>query len=166
MHYGRPVTAPTPSRRLGAVTGANAIYGLIVVAAVLAAATDDDPDIEVFRTAVVTLIGVWIAHVFATVIASPTSAPGVRGVLAAVRHSLGLVLAPLIPLVILLAGAIDPAIEDAAYWTAVVVSLVLLAVAAWVGFARRGSGLRSRIVGSLVTALAGVVVVIIKAALH
>ncbi|MEF2976191.1 hypothetical protein [Subtercola sp. YIM 133946] len=148
-----------------------AIYGTLLVSAIIGTAADDESDLEVLITTVGTVLVFWIAHVFAESIAH-YGTPKAIGLpmIASLKHSLntaaGLLYAALIPCLFLLFGALGLMQESVAYRISLWLPVLLLAALGWFAFADRGSVWWVRILGSIVTGLLGVFVIILKIAFH
>ncbi|SKA91541.1 hypothetical protein SAMN06295879_1502 [Agreia bicolorata] len=147
------------------------IYGTIMSSAVIAVAESDDDDFDVFVVTIVTMLVFWAAHVFATAVANH----GVRGgriigigqaFRDGVHHSKGLLYASVVPLVFLILGATGVLDETVGYFVALLVGMVVLGILGWMAFADRGSPWPVRLLGSIGTALFGLVIVVLKAVLH
>jgi hypothetical protein len=146
-----------------------AIYGTITVAAVIAAsAAHDEPLTTVLAATVSTVVVFWLAHVYSEVIAHHFE--GHRPSLAAVAHvahrELPFLEAPVLPILLLVAGAAgfldhDVAI-NLALWTAV------LQLAGWgVASARRqGWSWPAAAVTGAINGAFGMVLILLKAILH
>ena len=146
------------------------IYGTIIVAAVIAAADDHDSDFEVFVLTLSTIVMVWIAHVRSEAVAGdhavtkpPTPMRTVIG--HAMAHSSGLLVAAILPLVLLLVGTFGGLTEYIAYYGALAVAVLVLAVLGWLVFTHRGNAWPIRLAGAVGTALLGAVVIFLKALL-
>ncbi|MFD7072900.1 hypothetical protein ACFU7D_21450 [Nocardioides sp. NPDC057577] len=111
---------------------AGAVYGLVSVIAVIAAASHfDDSAGRVFAFAVVSSVVIWTVHVYASMLADsgPEVEPWRSVLIAGVRHEIGIVEGVFVPLLILFLGAIGW-LEDGraiawAMWSGVVL-LVLV----------------------------------------
>lgn len=154
---------------------ADAVYGTILFAAVIAVASDDDhpggaqEPLEVLLAALTTLVVFWVAHVYARAIASHGVRRGEDVPLrVAVRRALiasnGMLLAAVIPTALLVLGALGvlPDADEWALWSAV----LILATLGYAAFAERGSRLWARLIGAAATAVLGVVIIGLDAALH
>ncbi|MCU1513203.1 MAG: hypothetical protein JWO10_293 [Microbacteriaceae bacterium] len=143
-----------------------AIYGTLLVSAIIGSASDEDPDRLVLELALRTTIVFWIAHVFADGLAH--YGRGGDGMSASaslrygLRHGAGLLYAGIIPCLCLLLGALGLLEEYFAYYLALAIPVVLLGSLGWVTLANRGSSWPVRLAGAAVTALLGIVVILIK----
>ncbi|HMH59015.1 MAG TPA: hypothetical protein VK537_07520 [Galbitalea sp.] len=147
------------------------IYGTIIVSAVIVAADDNDPDLEVVALTVSTIVIVWIAHVFSELVAGEhtvTNPPTpFRRVLShAMKHAVGLLISAVLPLVTLLIGVAGLLPNHVAYLAALGVAVLSLAVLGWFVFAHRGNPWPIRLLGALGTALMGAIVVALNALVH
>jgi hypothetical protein len=147
------------------------IYGTIIVSAVIIAADDDDTDLRVFVLTLATIVVVWVAHVLSEVVAGEhavTNPPTpLRAVfVSALQHSIGLLVSAILPLVLLLVGSLGGLTEYVAYYAALLVALLTLAVLGWLVFAHRGNAWPIRLAGALGTALLGAAVIFLKSLIH
>ncbi|MFK4834277.1 hypothetical protein ACI3KY_00950 [Microbacterium sp. ZW T2_14] len=159
-------TQPVPRRRrdrlLDAYSGEHAVYGLVLVTALVAVGWEEDTDFEVLLFVFGTVIVFWLAHIYAAVVASRAERPA-KPLAAAVRdgarHSSGMLVAMLVPAALLLLGALGLVEEYTAYFLALGSGIVLLAVIGYANAARNGSSWPWRIAGLLATTLLGVLVI-------
>ncbi len=148
--------------------GPSFIYGTIITTAVMVVTDENESDFDIFFVVLASTIIVWIAHAFSELVAGGPRASDApvppRVVLRhAFEHSLGLVTAGVLPLLFLLLGALGAFDEYIAYYLALGVSLLSLALVGWLSVRRRGYGWPLRLAGALGTTLMGVLVVILKA---
>ena len=106
---GEPQAGQEPrfGRGPGAVAGA--VYGLVSIIAIIAGASHfDDSAGRVLAFAVVSSAVIWTVHVYASILAGSGSevAPWRSVLIAGVRHEIGIVEGVVVPLLILLLGAI------------------------------------------------------------
>jgi len=167
--------APPPAHRRGmkrvldAYSGEHAVYGLVLVTALVAVGWEDETDLEVLVFVVGTVFVFWLAHIYAAVVASRSShpAPPLRtALLDGIRHASGMLVAMLVPAVLLLLGAIGVVEEYTAYFLALGSGVVLLAVIGWANAVRNGSPLRWRIAGTLATTVLGLLVIVLSILVH
>lgn len=164
-------TAPPPSEEhplLWYLIAPSFIYGTIITTSVMVVADDNEPDFQVFFVVLASTLIVWIAHVFSELVAGgPHSADAPVATRVVVRnafeHSLGLLTAAVLPLLVLLLGALGLFDEPVAYYLALGASLLSLAVVGWLSVKRRGYGWPLQLAGAVGTTLTGVLVVILKA---
>ena len=177
------------------VVSADAIYGTILFAALIAVASDEngvngDGDgipgdatqhgvvvefggqvadrVAVFDTlllAAVTLIVFWLAHVYARTIAGHGAAKSLRTALGDALETSSGMLFAAIPSTIVLLLGIVGVLPDAADWS-LVVAIIVLGVLGYQSFAERGSKVWARIVGAVVSGLLGLILVVLDAAVH
>ncbi|WP_394552904.1 hypothetical protein ACDF64_00865 [Agromyces sp. MMS24-JH15] len=148
------------------------VYGVILVSGLvtIAGRHEDDP-FTVFVIVGFTVVVFWIAHVYAGTVA--------RYGFQAERHlrlrdairkslweSLPMLTSAAIPSVFLLLGALGVLEEDTAIWWALWIGVVVLAVLGWIAFARRGAPWYIRVLGSAITAMFGIVMILLKAFVH
>lgn len=177
------------------VVSADAIYGTILFAALIAAAsgqgsTDGEGDgipgdaslhgialqfgdtaidrgavLDTLLVAGVTLIVFWLAHVYAHTIAGHAAANSVRTALAHALETSSGMLIAAIPSTTVLLLGVAGLLPDSADWS-LVLAVVVLGVLGWLSFAERGTGIGGRIVGAIVSALLGLALMILKVAVH
>lgn len=146
----------------------DAIYGLILYAALIAAVSDDDSDmVEVLVVSVISLVIFWAAHVYAgTIVNHVAKAPLHSAIWKAMTHSSGMLLAAVIPSIPLVLGAFHlVAPDDAVEWSLNLVTLQL-GVLGFVALSRRGVHMAARIFGAIGTALFGTLIIALNAAAH
>jgi hypothetical protein len=171
----RSASVPHPPQASGSrwwfLVRPQVIYGTIIVSAVIVAADDNDPDLEVVALTVSTIVIVWIAHVFSELVAGEhavTNPPTpFRRVLAhAMTHAVGLLISAVLPLFALLIGVVGLLPNHVAYLAALGVAVLSLAVLGWFVFAHRGNQWPIRLLGAIGTALMGAIVVALNALVH
>ena len=161
-------STPPPARRhplhrlLDAYSREHAVYGLVLVTALVAVGWEEDTDFEVLLFVFGTVVIFWLAHIYAAVVASRAERPA-KPLLTAIgdgaRHSSGMLIAMLVPAALLLLGALGLVEEYAAYFLALGSGIVLLAVIGYANAARNGSSWPWRIAGLLATTLLGMLVI-------
>jgi hypothetical protein len=163
--------APAPESRWWVLVRPSVIYGTVIVSAVIVAAPDDDPDLELVLLTLATIAIVWIAHVFSEIVAGehtvtnpPTPFKVVLG--HAIGHGVGLLVAAILPIVCLLIGSLGGLTPPAAYYSALGVGVLTMAVLGWFVFAHRGNSWPIRLAGALCTALLGAGVVALNGLIH
>ena len=148
------------------------VYGVILVAGmIVASGTHATAVWEVFTAVVVTVVVFWAAHVYAATVAHHGARNGHTLTLgAALRHalnrSLGLLVSALIPTSILLLGVAHIVDDATAVWAALWAGVVVLAVIGFLTYRSRGSSAWICILGAASTAGFGIVMILLKAALH
>ncbi|UFS59394.1 hypothetical protein [Subtercola endophyticus] len=148
-----------------------AIYGTLLVSAIIGTAADDEKDLDILITTLGTVIVFWIAHVFAEGIAHYGTPKSVGlPMLASLKHSLnsaaGLLYSAIVPCFFLLLGALGVMDEGTAYRISLWIPVVLLAALGWLAIADRGGTWWARILASLVTGLLGLFVILLKIVFH
>ncbi len=148
-----------------------AIYGTILVTALIVLAEDGESDFSLLVVVVATSFVFWIAHVFAATVArhgkrGDTEIPLGQALADAVRHSSGLLTSAVIPVLFLALGAAGVLSEAVAYDLALVVGVVVLFLLGLLAFAERGSRWYWCLLGGLATALLGVIVIFLKVVFH
>lgn len=148
-----------------------AIYGLILVSGMIVVSNSlVGTSANALLTVVVTVIVFFIAHVYAGSLARLAATDGAAGffpsVRASARHSVGMLVAAVPPLVILLLGTTRVFPDDTAIWTALIVDTVLLGILGWFAVARWTKHVWPRFASALITATFGLVLVALKAFIH
>jgi hypothetical protein len=168
-----------------------AVYGLVLYAAVVAAASDETESGElepatiqwddasfvipeasgVLIWVILSMIVFWGAHVFAHSVAGHGVRDGrpVRvkeAVRLAFHHSAGMLYAPILPTIALLLGAFgvlpDATAIDAALW----VSVIVLGLLGFLAFVAKRSSWIISILGGIATAVLGLLIILINAIMH
>lgn len=148
------------------------MYGVILVAGMIVVTGADNATAwSVFLAVVGTVLVFWAAHVYAGTVArhgfGDDDVMGLRKSFGgALHHSWGLLVSALIPACILLLGATHAVSDPVAIWLALWTCVAVLAVLGYVAFTRRSSPWWVRVLGALVTAGFGVLMILLKAALH
>ena len=171
---GAAVTKQAAGLVLRAYRTESAIYGVVLVSALIAIGWEDDTDLEVLLFTLGTSAVFWLAHVYAGTIAreeGPESGrPRWRSIVAAARmsaaHSSGMLLAMVLPIAFLGLAAIGWLDEYVAYYLALWVGTAVLAVIGWVTAARRGGAWGWHLLSALVTASLGLLVIWLSALVH
>lgn len=152
-----------------------AIYGTIVYASVVAAASIDNEEhgdaAQILVFSVVSIVVFWMAHVYSTALGFHGDADRLSDRIRdsfrhAVSESHGMLeaaIAPSVPLLLATLGVIRPSTAViAALW----LTVATLALLGYLVFAVRSRPLGICITGAVVTGLFGVVVIVLKTALH
>lgn len=148
---------------------ADAIYGLILYAALVGASSDDDtPDaVVVLVVSLASLLIFWGAHVFAGTIANHgENVPLRRAMVISMNHSSGMLYAAILPSVPLLMAAFGVIDGDAGVDFALLIAMLILGVLGYSSFAQRKAHMAVRIFGAIGTALFGLLVIILNMAAH
>ncbi|WP_350348684.1 hypothetical protein ABIQ69_01775 [Agromyces sp. G08B096] len=158
---------------LRAYRSESAIYGVILVSALIGIGWNEDTDLEVLGFTLGTVLVFWLAHVYAGAIAREEAAAGetrwrsiVRAVRASAAHSMGLLLAMVLPIVFLGLSALGVLDEYVGYYLALWVGVAVLAVIGWTASARRGSPWGFRLLSAVLTASLGLIVIWLSALVH
>ena len=147
----------------------DAIYGLILYAALIAASSvEDDPESwVVLLFSVFSLLIFWGAHVFAgTIVTHAGNMPLGKAIWAAMKHSSGMLWASVLPSVPLLLGGFGLVSDDDAVDWALTVCTIILFLLGYTAFSRRKANLAVRIFGGIGCALFGTLVIALNAAVH
>jgi hypothetical protein len=140
------------------------IYGTILVCAVLASADSQVSSGELLLRGAVASVAIWFAHVVAVSVASHGAATGIRSSLRhAVRHSTGILIGPMLPILVLAAGAAGAIDDTAAYVAALVTGVLMLGVLGYLALWERRARWYLCATGALVTAAAGFAAITLKA---
>ncbi|MCR2762022.1 hypothetical protein NQ152_00720 [Microbacterium sp. zg.B48] len=160
---GLRAAAARPARHvLSAYSGEHGVYGIVLVTALIAVGWDDDTDLEVLVFVVGTVLVFWLAHIYASVVASRAAAPPMplRAALShGIRHSSGMLVAMLVPALLLSLGALGLVEEYTAYFLALGSGLVMLALIGYANAARNGSSWGWRLAGIASTTVLGALVI-------
>ena len=165
-------TVSKPVRKvLGTYQTEYAIYGTVLVSAVIAVGWEDDTDLEVLLFTLGSVGVFWLAHVYSgTVAREDTNQPRLRAILIAardsMRHTIGLLAAMVLPAIFLLLAVVDVLDEYVAYYAALWVGVLVLAVLGYLASARRGSPWYWRVLSALVTASLGLLVIWLSSLVH
>lgn len=149
-------------RVLDAYSGEHAVYGLVLVTALVAVGWEEESDFEVLLFVVGTVVVFWLAHIYAAVVASRSARPPKplgTAIGEGIRHSSGMAVAMLVPAALLLLGSVGLVEEYTAYFLALGSGVVLLAVIGYANAARNGSSWPWRIAGVLTTTAFGLLVI-------
>jgi hypothetical protein len=147
------------------------IYGTVIVSAVIVAAADDDPDLDLVFLTLGTIAIVWVAHVFSEIIAGEhtvTNPPTPFSLVLrhAMVHGAGLLVAAILPIVCLVLGAFGVLPHAVAYYSSLGVGVLSMGVLGWFVFAHRGNRWPVRLLGAIGTALLGAGVVALNGVIH
>ncbi len=156
----------------GTFATAEAIYGTILVAGLIVAATNDSKTSwEDLLTVVGTVVVFWAAHVYAGAVANfgakrepPVGLGHALG--ESFEHSWGLLTASLFPTFFLVLGAAGLVVDQVAVMLALWSCVAILAGLAYSAFSERGSTILVRLVGVSATAGFGVAVIVLYAIVH
>jgi hypothetical protein len=151
------------------------IYGTIVYASVVAAASgEDDGQASAIRLLVFSLVSIavfWLAHVYSTALGFQGDAAHLRDrVSASVGHALresgGMLEAAVVPSVPLLLAALGLIPVKFGVNLALWLAVIMLAVLGYSVFLVRGRPVVVRLIGAVITGAFGVVVILLKSALQ
>ncbi len=158
-------------RIIDVYTGEHGVYGLVLVTALVAIGDDYDSDLEVLVFVVGTTIVFWLAHVYAGIVAAGSHpelgrSSFLRRAGHAARHSAGMLVAMLPPVIVLAMGVVGLVDEDDAYDFALVIGLIVLALIGWANARRNGRRWPMQIVGALSTTMLGALVILLSILVH
>jgi hypothetical protein len=166
-----------------------AVYASVLFAAVVAAASDEEPSavdntivindatlhpsevVMVLLWAGLSMVVFWAAHVFAHAVAGHGMHDGKpvgvgQATKLAFRHAAGMLYAPVLPSIPLWLGSFGVlGYEDAVDWT-LYATMIMLGVLGFLAFTARRANWAARIFGGLGTALLGLVIIVINTLLH
>lgn len=164
-------TAGTRGARgfLSAYSGEHGIYGVVLVTALIGAEIDADTDLDVILFVLGTVGVFWLAHIYAAVVASRAHRPvpplhvGIRD---GIRHSAGMGVAMLIPVLLLGTGTMGILDEWTAYYLALGSGVVILALIGYANARRNGATWPWRLLGVATTTLLGLIVIGLSILVH
>jgi hypothetical protein len=164
-----PSQPPGPDLLGLALGGEGAITGTVICASVIAYGVGHYDSTGQLSLVIIATVSVyWLAHLHALTIGNALNSG--HHPVTALRHAfietLPLAAASIVPLAVLLLTRLLGADLSTSAWTAMWVSVGLLAVYSYVGGARGGLDLYGRILSALVGASIGVLVALLKVALH
>ena len=156
---------------LGAYRTEYAIYGVVLVSALIAVGWEDDTDLEVLLFTLGAVGVFWLAHVYSGTVASEeVGEPRWRAIMvaasASMRHSAGLLAAIVLPALFLLTAIVGWVDEYVAYYLALWVGVAVLAVLGYANAARRRSPWYWRLLSALVTASLGLLIIWLSSLVH
>jgi hypothetical protein len=169
-----------------------AVYGLVLYAAIVAAASDEAENAAeadgaelywngstitisdaagVLVWVVLSMIVFWGAHVFAHAVAGHGVRDGrpvsvAQATSSAFQHSSGMLYAPILPTIALLLGAFGALPDDAAIEASLWISVGVLGVLGFLAFVAKRSSWIICILGGLATAVLGLLIILINAVMH
>ncbi|MCP2637863.1 hypothetical protein K0817_015020 [Microbacterium sp. HD4P20] len=148
-----------------------AVYGLILVSGMIVVSGSlVGTSVNALVTTAVTVLVFYLAHVYAGTLGRLAMTDGKAGLgeslLASARHSLGLLVASVPPLLVLLSGTTDVIDDTLAIWLALIVNTVMLGALGWIAVAAWSTHWTSRLLGGLITAAFGGILIVLKAVIH
>ena len=176
------------------VVSADAIYGTILFAGLIAVASDENgvgdgipghlttpqPGVaihlgtsqqqtvtdylDILLLSRITLLIFWLAHVYARTIAAHGEVRMRTAIWRALDSSAGMLYSVIPTTIVLILGMVGW-LPDAADWS-LVVAILVLGVLGYQSFAERGSKVWARILGAVVSGLLGLILVVLDAAVH
>lgn len=156
---------------LRAYRSESAIYGVVLVSSLIAIGWREDTDLQVLLFTLGAVVVFWLAHVYAgTVSREETGEPRLRAIVAAAltsaAHSAGMLLAMVLPTIFLGLAALNVLDEYVAYYLALWVGVVVLAVIGWYTAMRRGGHWGWWVLSAVVTASLGLIVIWLGSLVH
>lgn len=189
--------APAPEREsalphfLTRFVTPEAVYGLVLFAAIVAAVSDesDDPGASggnivindatypinestgVAIFVILSTLVFWAAHVFAHAVAGHgvrdgRPVPVREATKRAFHHSAGMLYAPILPAIPLFLGVFGVLPDEVAVESALWASVGVLAILGFLAFTARGANWVIRILGGIGTAVLGLIIIALNAAMH
>ncbi len=149
----------------------HAIYGTVLVSALVAVGWKFDTDWEVLVFIVGTVAVFWLSHIYSMVISREEArAPHGRALVAewltAAHEAVGMVLAMLVPAVFLLLATLGVLDEYVAYYIALWTGVGILAVLGFVNARRRGQSWPRQLVNASLTSAFGLVIIWLSTLVH
>ncbi|KRC59290.1 hypothetical protein ASE14_16175 [Agromyces sp. Root81] len=156
---------------LDAYNTEHAVYGLVLVTALIAVGWKFDTDLEVLLFIVGTVGVFWLTHVYAVVVAGRRSAEGRavpigRAVARAALRSVGMLLAMLLPALALGLATLGWVDEYVAYYVALWIGIASLAVIGWVNSSRNRGAWYLRLLSAATTMVLGLAVIWLSSLVH
>lgn len=151
------------------------IYGTIVYASVVAAASGQDDDrasaIQLLVFSLVSIVVFWLAHVYSTALGFQGDADRLGDRLSAsighaLRESGGMLQAAIVPSIPLLLAALGLLPPNFGVSLALWLAVLMLAILGYSVFLIRGRPVAVCLLGALITGAFGVVVILLKSALQ
>ena len=148
-----------------------AIYGTVLVSALIAVGWKFNTDWEVLVFTVGTIGVFWLSHIYSGVVArEETDGPRWKAIRVAAyqsaQHSVGMVVAMLLPAFFLLLAVMGVLDEYVAYYIALWVGVAILAALGFVNSARRGQHWGLRLLSAATTSLLGLAVIWLSTLVH
>ena len=148
-----------------------AIYGTVLVSALIAVGWKYNTDLEVLIFTVGTVGVFWLAHIYSGVVAGEKPegprAPALwHAARESARASVGMVLAMLLPAFILLLATLGILDEYVAYYIALWVGVFVLAVLGWMNSLRRGNPWPLHVLSAAITSALGLGVIWLSTLVH
>lgn len=146
---------------------APAIYGLIVFEVLIAATSDEEHEaLFVFVWSALALVVFYLAHSFAEAVADRETKRIGAAIHRGFSHSAGMLYAAILPsIALLICAALGVNGEDASGW-ALIVGLIVLAYLGYQAMAERGARMGPRILGAVLTAFFGFVIMAVDYMVH
>ncbi|MGX5681978.1 hypothetical protein [Schumannella luteola] len=146
----------------------DAIYGLILYAALIGAVSDDDSNsFEVLALSVFSLVIFWAAHVYAgTIVNHAGNVPLRTAIGRAMGHSSGMLWAAILPSLPLVVAVFHGLADDDAVDLSLLIVTIQLGVLGYVALKNRGASMAGRIFGGIGCALFGTLIIALNSAVH
>lgn len=152
-------------------TTEHAIYGTILVSALIAVGWNDDTDLDVLLFTVGAVGVFWIAHVYSGTIArlrdvDADARTALQALVDATRHSVGMILSMLAPAIFLLLATIGALDEYVAYYLALWIGVAVLAVLGYITSGKKGRRVSTRLLAAAATAALGLCIILLSSLVH
>ena len=144
------------------------LSGTVLVSVVVAVANDSGRLLDTMGVTIVSMLVLWISQVYIVAIAAQGARPEGepirlrRSIRDAFQRSAGLLYASVPPLVPLGLGVLGVLDVEVAYWSALWMGVVVLAVLGWIAFASRRSAWYWRLGGACATATLGLLIILMR----
>ena len=170
-----PPDSPGPSRRLrfvfDAYTSEHAVYGIVSVTALVVVGWHFDTDLEVLLFILGTVGVFWLTHVYAGVAAGRRADDGAavsiwRAIGRTAAHSIGMLLAMLLPCLALGAGTLGWIDEYVAYYLALWIGVASLAVIGWCTSGRNHRPWQRRLLSTVIMMTFGLAIIWLSSLVH
>ncbi|WP_157008887.1 hypothetical protein [Agromyces laixinhei] len=170
-HAGAQTAARPVRFVLGAYNTEHAVYGFVLVTALVAVGWKFDTDLEVLLFIVGTVGVFWLTHVYAVVVASRRTAQGRAipigsAITRSALHSVGMLLAMLLPVLVLALATLGWVDQYVAYYIALWIGIVSLAVIGWINSERNRGPWYARLLSSVITMVLGLAVIWLSSFVH
>ncbi len=149
----------------------HAIYGTVLVSALIAVGWRYSTDVQVLLFTAGTVVVFWGAHVYSGVVASerdrePSAKTVMHAVVTSARNSIGMVLAMLLPAIFLLLPTFDLMDQDAAYYIALWIGVAVLVTLGYMNSSRMERPPLMRLIGATTTGALGLGIIWLSSLVH
>lgn len=156
---------------LDAYNTEHTVYGLVLVTALITVGWEFDTNLEVLVFIVGTVGVFWLTHVYAGVVAGRRTAEGRavpigRAIARTASNSVGMLLATLLPALALALATLGWVDEYVAYYIALWIGIVSLAVIGWVNSGASRDAWYLRLLSAAITTVLGLAVIWLSSLVH